>query len=72
MLTRLRDEFPPQAPTATVAQALIAVLHHCAAATAAGRRSVNAQAIEEAITAELRPHLDLWTGPNQPAGPPAT
>jgi hypothetical protein len=47
------------------------VLHQCAAAAAAGRRTVGVQQVEEAITAELRPHLDLWSVPDQPAGPPA-
>lgn len=72
MLAGLRDQYPPLTPTATVTQALIAVLDHCAAAAAAGRPSVGVQPLEEAITAELRPHLDLWSTPDQLADPADT
>jgi hypothetical protein len=30
----------------------------------------DADPIEEAITAELRPHLDLWSTPDQSTNPP--
>jgi hypothetical protein len=68
MLTAVQDDYPPDSLTATLAEALSAVLYICDRQHAIGQPTVPVRVVTEALAPPLNAFLRPWTdGESAPA-----